>query len=500
MEEGAGPVVYSIDPVTGALTQILGPLANISFIAAAADPAGPYIYSVLGNGIAGYQVDQQSGNLTPIPGSPFNDGDNLTGGIVGITISGNSIQAVSGPAAIISPATAIFGATAGTTSPTKMFSIVNIGDQILSINSISITGPNSSSFLETNTCASTLAPNTNCSISINFMPASAGVFSAMLQVADNTPGSPQTLALTGTGVAPVPAFTLSPTAPSFPTITEGTAGTPQTLTVLSTGTAALHIAAVSLSGPNPLDFSVTNNCPAPIAPNGSCTILLVFNPLGPGQRNANLMITDDAVGSPQIVSLTATANPAFSPGPAPNGSTTASVSSGQTAQYLLQLNPGPGYGGTVSLACSGAPLNATCQVPATVTVANGAQAPFTVAVSTAGGALLPPSEPWRFIPPARLRVLLPLAFALLLLIMTRNRWLIGGGLGARRLAWSGTFAAILLCSVLYATGCGSTTVTTTPQLSVTPPGTSTISITLSAMSPTQQPLQLPPIQLTLTVK
>jgi hypothetical protein len=73
-------------------------------------------------------------------------------------------------------------------------------------------------------------------------------------------------------------------------------------------------------------------------------------------------------------------------------------------------------------------------------------------------------------------------------------------LRGKPLAWNGALAAIFLCSVIYAAGCGSSSVTTTPPPIVTPPGTSTITITMSAMSPTQQPLQLPLIQLTLTVK
>jgi hypothetical protein len=289
--------------------------------------------------------------------------------------------------------------------------------------------------------------------------------------------------------------------PLFPTITQGTSSAAQTLTVISSGTAPLHVAAVSLAGPNPLDFSFTPNCGAPLAPAANCTISLVFNPIGPGVRMANLLIADDVAGSPQTVSLSATANPAFTPGPAPNGgSTTASVSAGQTAQFLLQLTPGTGYSGAVSLTCSGAPLNATCQVPASVPIANGVPAPFTVTVSTKGGAVLPPSTPWRFVPPAGIRVLILLVLALVLIIASKNRWIFEGAASARRGACSGAFTAILFCSVIYAAGCGSTSVTTTPPTIVTPQGTSTITISLAAMSSAGQPLQLQPFQLTLTVK
>jgi hypothetical protein len=218
-------------------------------------------------------------------------------------------------------------------------------------------------------------------------------------------------------------------------------------------------------------------------------------------HTATVKLTDDAPGSPQIVNITGIAGAAFTPGPAPGGSTSASVSAGQSAQYLLQLNPGAGFSGTISLACSGVPLNATCQVPSSVTIANGVPAPFTVSVSTAGSAILPPSIPWRFHLPARIRVLQLFVLVVLLVLLTRNSGKFDVALGNMRLARTGALTVMLLCSVIYSAGCGSSSaVTTTPPPIVTPSGTSTIIITMTAMSPTQQPLQLPPIQLTLTVK
>jgi len=114
--------------------------------------------------------------------------------------------------------------------------------------------------------------------------------------------------------------------------------------------------------------------------------------------------------------------------------------------------------------------------------------------------------PWRFPPPARIRVLLLLAFAMLLVTIARNHRISDDSRGAGRLALGGALIAILLCSVIYATGCGSgSAVTTSPPIItppsvVTPSGTSTITITPAAMSSSGQPLQLPPIQLALTVK
>ena len=610
-----GVVVYSVNQTTGALMQVLGPLNGIQLANgnAVADPMGPYIYSAqFANPtvIHAYQVDQQIGNLTEISGSPFASGGaaNCCGGLA---ISGTPSQAISGPAVSIFPPTANFSAVVGATSPTQIFSIVNVGNQLLAINSISITGANASSFSQTSTCQATLAPNANCSVSINFTPATVGALTANLQVADNAPGSPQTLVLNGTGIAPAPAVTFSPPAPSFPATNQGSSSTPQTLTVISSGNTTLRVSSVSLAGPNPSDFSFTNNCTAPLAPGSNCPISLVFNPTAPGQRTADLMVADDAQGSPQTivltgaglavlpalslsppapsfpattqgassspqtltavnsgnaplqvssvslggsnasqfsvsstctaplapaascaislvfnptasgqssanliiadnasstpqtVSLSASANPAFTVAPASGSSTSASVSAGQSAQYQLQLTPGAGFTGTVALSCSGAPLGAVCQAPSNVSLANG-PATFNVTVTTSGPALLPPSIPLRFPPLSRMPLVALTLFALLLFLFAffRNHdpALPRTACGNCPALCGVLFAAILsITFVLAGCGGGSASVTPPPPV-ITPSGTSTITISLSATSSTGQPLQLQPIQLTLTVK
>jgi hypothetical protein len=100
---------------------------------------------------------------------------------------------------------------------------------------------------------------------------------------------------------------------------------------------------------------------------------------------------------------------------------------------------------------------------------------------------------------------------MILVIAVGNRVIFDRAVRARRMAWSGALTArhlacdaaltsILFCLAIYGAGCGSGSASVAPQPIVTPSGTSTITITTAAMSPTQQPLQLPPIQLTLTVK
>jgi len=410
------------------------------------------------------------------------------------------------PAVTLVPGSLDFASvTLGTSTPMNV-SVTNSGTAALHISSVAVGGANAGDFTSSSpTCNSAIAVNSSCTIIVTFTPLASGLRSATVTITDDAPGSPQTVALSGTGVTVGPGVTFSPATPSFPTITQGTSGAAQTLTVTNSGNAPLHVASVALAGSNASEFSFTNNCAAPVAPAANCTISLVFNPITAGQHSANLMITDDAPGSPQTISLSATANLAFTAGAAQGGSLTASVSAGQTAQYVLQLTPGAGYSGAVSLTCSGAPFAATCQVPASVSIASGIPAPFTVAVSTSGGAMLPTSIPRRFFPPAGLRLLVLLALALVLMKIVRNGWMFDKALRARRLAWSVSLTAIFLCLTSYTAGCGGGSASVapaplTPPAVVTPSGTSTITVTMSAMSSSGKALQVPPLQLTLTVK
>jgi len=167
----------------------------------------------------------------------------------------------------------------------------------------------------------------------------------------------------------------------------------------------------------------------------------------------------------------------------------------------MQLTPGPGYSGSVSFACSGAPLGATCHVPSSVSLANGAPSPFTVTVATSGSASLPPSVPVQIKPFDGLRLLLSLILVAGLLLIMRYRRRFEHTAHARRMALNIALVALLSYATLSVGACGGgSTAAIAPQTIITPTGTSTIVITPTAMSSTGQPLQLQPIQLTLTVK
>jgi len=99
----------------------------------------------------------------------------------------------------------------------------------------------------------------------------------------------------------------------------GSSSPAQMVTVTNTSTALpVNISSIAVAGTNASDFGETNNCALSLAPGASCTINVTFAPSQVGPRTASLTITDDAPGSPQMVSLAGTGvisgpNPNLSP-------------------------------------------------------------------------------------------------------------------------------------------------------------------------------------------
>ena len=484
---------YSIDQSTGALTELPnsalpGILLGFSIVA---DPQGPFLYALGGNGIVGFQMDPMTGALTQIA-------DGSTTGSAAVAISGTPVQAASGPVAALSPTSVDFGnVTIGSARAPLVVYVVNMGDQTLDFSSpaISITGANSLDFSQTNTCGVTLAPNQICTISVNFTPSATGTRSASLTISDNAPGSPQSVPLSGQGVTPQPAVNLVPSNLMFPNTLQGSS-TDLKVAVTNSGQATLTISSVALSGSNPSDFSQTNDCTS-LAPAASCTIHVAFTPQASGQRAASILITDNAAGSPHTVALLGVGDAPFTVVPNGLNPTSLTITAGQTAQYELQLTPAAGFTGAVTLACSGAPLEAACAAsPSSAQVNNANPIPFSVSVATTARSFAVPFQlAPRRAPLEMIRWPLILFFGLVILFLRR----MGAKTAARTtiLTWSRVaagFALLTIGGVCACGGGGSGIPVQSPPPVGTPAGKSTITVTATHGTITEQ------LQLTLIVK
>jgi hypothetical protein len=327
------------------------------------------------------------------------------------------------------------GQDVGTQGAPQPVTLTNIGEVQLDIGSVAVT----SGWTQNNNCLPYISAKGSCTINVSFEPTVIGPLTGTLTITDYAGNSPQTVALSGTGFAPV--ASLSATVLTFPGQTVSTTSSPQTLTLSDTGSGALTPLTINVSG----DFAQTNTCAGSVASGSSCTITVTFTPTASGARSGALMLTDNASNSPQTVTLSGTGQDfTFS---TPSGSSsTATVTPGQTAQYKLAVTSVSGFSQPVSLSCAGVPSEATC-VASPATAAPGST--FYVLVTTTA----PSSAAPRTFPPPPLPrpQVLPLLAMLLVCI--------AGLLLASRRARAGRRAAFLplaagLLLALALAGCG----------------------------------------------
>jgi uncharacterized repeat protein (TIGR01451 family) len=108
----------------------------------------------------------------------------------------------------------------GTTSP-QVMTLTNKGGSPLTITSVGITGANAGDFAGTSACGSPVAAGASCQIKVTFTPTASGARTAALAVSDNAPGSPQSVALSGTGQG----FSLAPKGSATATVAPGQTAT-----------------------------------------------------------------------------------------------------------------------------------------------------------------------------------------------------------------------------------------------------------------------------------
>jgi hypothetical protein len=184
--------------------------------------------------------------------------------------------------------------------------------------------------------------------------------------------------------------TLAPQTLTFPVQATGTTSPAQTVTLTNTGTATLTISGISITGSNAGDFAETNTCGASQAAGASCLISVTYSPTAMGNRTAAISVSDNATGSPQMVSLTG-AGPDFTVAPATTASMT--VAPGATATYTISVAPSGGFNQMIAFTCSGAPAMSTCTVtPSTLSLSGTAAGMVSVKVATIAASQVLPLE------------------------------------------------------------------------------------------------------------
>jgi len=217
-----------------------------------------------------------------------------------VNLTGTGVQPVT-----LSVATMAFGNQGiNSTSAAKTVTVTNNNSVALNFASIVVatTVGNSNDFAQfATTCGASISAHASCTVSVTYTPTVSSAETGTLTFTDSAGNSPQTVSLTGTGVAQ---FTLSATTLAFANQATGTTSAAKTVTI--TNNTSSSVAFTSLGSPGANFNQSATTCGASLNGHSSCTISYTFSPTTATAYSVIVQITDGASNSPQPLTLTGT--------------------------------------------------------------------------------------------------------------------------------------------------------------------------------------------------
>lgn len=294
-----------------------------------------------GNGGNGRSGTQGNGNIGSIPGGGGGGGyrtstNTRTGGNGGngqikityvtppspeINIQGNAVSIPDGNTAYSFTNATDFGENYTGNTFSQTYTIQNTGVIPLTIGAITFSGAAASDFTITTPPNGTVAPGGSTTFVVTFSPLTAGIKTAAISIVNNDSNeNPYNYNIRGTGIdlgaaqeieiegnaTVIPDNDNSPSPTDWTVLGDSFIGTTitKTYTIKNTGLVNLTIGAISFSGTNASEFTVTT-APSATVPAGSATIFVVsFLPTAAGIRNAAIsIVNNDATENPYNFSV-----------------------------------------------------------------------------------------------------------------------------------------------------------------------------------------------------
>jgi len=359
-------------------------------------------------------------------------------------------------------------------SPAQLVTVTNTGNIDATSLNITASSPFAVATSASNPCGVTLAAGKSCTVGVVFSPTMDGAATGTLTVSSPVVTSTASVVLTGTGGLPGEIL-VQPSWLDFSTgngeTAAGQVSSPQTVTLTNpNGNPTLTGFAVAVTTGFQL---ASNNCPTSLAPNQSCQVGVAFAPLASSSGTQSGFLTAGSNFLAQGVSVPLTGM-AFNFTAAPASTSSAGVSSGQTAKFTLAITPLNGSQGVFTLTCPAANLlpsytscgfNPSSTIPVSAGGIGNVEVDLVTGISTASLQGAPPHSAWLPVPLVCGLLILPLVWKRrrgLLLLVAMGTILVGG---------------VTSCASSSIVGRGTTPV---KGPGITPAGTYSIPITISA--------------------
>ena len=218
---------------------------------------------------------------------------NIAGGQATASLSGTGTPAA---AIVLTPTTLAYTATnVGATSIAQAITVSNTGGTLATLQTPIITGDFS---ITANSCSTSLAPSTGCTLSIVFTPTASGARTGTLTINDS--GGTQVATLSGPATNPA-TDAIAPQSLTFSAQQIGTVSVSQQVTLTNAGDVALTLISSQITSG---DFIQVNACGNSLAAHSTCAVTVTFSPKTVGPQTGALSISDQFRS--QTVSLAGT--------------------------------------------------------------------------------------------------------------------------------------------------------------------------------------------------
>jgi hypothetical protein len=294
--------------------------------------------------------------------------DNNGTGFNDITMTGTGITSVT-----VNPGKLTFASTEVGKSSATTSKLINAGNAL----PVAITLADNVDYSETDTCGGVVQAKSSCVITVTFAPQSAGALNTTLSIVDGDPSSPQTVAITGTGLSNLTTLSVTPSALTYSTVIWGLTSA-KTVAMKNMGQVNATIGGFTLGGAP--DYTQTNNCPATLAPKASCTVTITFAPNAIGVLDGSLTITDNTAAGSSTITMTGTGKSSITVSPQGLVFGKQAVGTSSAPQTTTFTNAGNAIAVTISLVGANSqdwsytttcgaivPANGSCTVSATFT-------------------------------------------------------------------------------------------------------------------------------------
>jgi len=227
-----------------------------------------------------------------------------------ITITSNSdgspsLVALSGSGATAGALTATpnsiaFGSVAVGSEATQTVQLANTGSEAATISKVAFSGTGVS--VSGMTAPINLASGATTKLTVTYKPTSAGTLTGSLSITSNATNPSVVVGINAT--ATLSTLAATPASIGFGNVAVGS-DTTQTIRLENIGTSQVTISSITPSVSGVVVSGVT--LPIGLAPGTSATVTAAYKPTGAGSVSGKITVTSNAVGSPTIIGLSATA-------------------------------------------------------------------------------------------------------------------------------------------------------------------------------------------------